>query len=406
VSRPPRLIHLTTSDISLALLLGPQLQAFAAAGYEVIGASAPGPFVTGLTSAGIRHIPIRNASRAVTPTRDLAALVELRSLFRALRPDIVHTHNPKPGIYGRLAARAAGVPAVVNTVHGLYALPGDRWRKRAAVYALERLAATCSHAELVQNPEDLETLRRIGVPADRLRLLGNGVDLARFSPGQVAPAQVAAIRQEMGAGREHIVCLAVGRLVGEKGFRELFEAAGLLRRAVPALRIAVVGPEEPEKGDALTPAEIGRARSAGNVVFLGLRHDVEAIYQASDLFVLASHREGMPRAAMEAAATGLPIVATSVRGCRQVVDDGRTGLLVPVRDAAALATAIERLATDADLRTRLGSAGREKAVAEFDQQTVIDTTLETYARVLARRAPGISPHGTSTHGTRPHANEG
>lgn len=389
MSRPLRLLHLTTTDISLALLLGPQLRAFAAAGYEVIGASAPGPFVADLTAAGIRHVPVRNASRAVTPARDLAALVELRSLFRSLRPDIVHTHNPKPGIYGRLAARSAGVPAVVNTVHGLYAQPGDRWRRRAPVYALERLAATCSSAELVQNPEDLETLRRIGVPATRLRLLGNGVDLDRFSPGGASPAQVAALREEMGAGPEDVVCLAVGRLVGEKGFRELFSAAALLGRSVPGLRIVVVGPEEPEKADAITPVEIEQARSQGNVRFLGLRHDVEAIYRASDLFVLASHREGMPRAAIEAAATGLPIVATRVRGCRQVVDHEKTGVLVPVRDHLALAAAIERLATDSDLRRSMGTAARNKATLEFDQQTVIDITLETYLRVLAGPRPRI-----------------
>lgn len=386
MTQPLRLLHLTTSDISLALLLGPQLRAFANAGYEVIGASAPGPFVAEMSAAGVRHIPVRNASRAVTPARDFAALVELRAMFRALRPDIVHTHNPKPGIYGRLAARAAGVPVVVNTVHGLYATPEDRWRKRAAVYGLERLAATCSHAELVQNPEDLDTLRRIGVPAGRLRLLGNGIDLARFSPRRTSADQVAALRHDMGARPEQVVCLAVGRLVGEKGFRELFAAAEVLRNSVPDLHIVVVGPDEPEKTDALTTTEMEKARSAGNISFLGLRRDMEAIYQASDIFVLASHREGMPRAAMEAAAMGLPIVATNVRGCRQVVDDGRTGSLVPVREYLALAAAIERLAQDGDLRGRFGSAAREKAITHFDQQRVIDITLDTYAELRQRKA--------------------
>ena len=108
------------------------------------------------------------------------ALVELWRLFRRLRPDIVHTHNPKPGLYGRVAARAAGVPGVVNTVHGLYASPEDRVSRRAVVYALERAASMCSGAELVQNPEDLQVLSRLGVPSDKLVLLGNGVDLQRF----------------------------------------------------------------------------------------------------------------------------------------------------------------------------------------------------------------------------------
>src|SRR4051794_14104636 len=147
----PRLVHLTTADISLSLLLGPQLRAFAEAGYEVIGISAPGPHVKDLEDWGIQHIALRSATRSMDPRRDVRALFELRGLFRDLAPDIVHTHNPKPGLYGRIAARLARVPVIVNTVHGLYALPGDPLVKRAVVYTLERIASTCSHAELVQN---------------------------------------------------------------------------------------------------------------------------------------------------------------------------------------------------------------------------------------------------------------
>src|SRR5580692_1749654 len=120
-----RLVHVTTVDMSLVLLLGPQLRAFAEAGMEVIGVSAPGPFVPRLESWGIRHVPLRHATRSAALGKDLLALVELWRLFRRLQPDIVHTHNPKPGVYGRLAARVAGVPVVVNTVHGLYATPTD-----------------------------------------------------------------------------------------------------------------------------------------------------------------------------------------------------------------------------------------------------------------------------------------
>ena len=138
-----KLVHVTTVDMSLALLLGPQLRAFAEAGMEVIGVSAPGPFVPQLESWGIRHEPLRHATRSAAVGQDVMAFVELWRLFRRLKPDIVHTHNPKPGLYGRVAARAAGVPGVVNTVHGLYASPEDRALRRAAVYGLER-AASCA----------------------------------------------------------------------------------------------------------------------------------------------------------------------------------------------------------------------------------------------------------------------
>ena len=130
-----RLVHLTTVDLSLEMLLGPQLSAFVDAGYEVIGVSAPGPHVPAVEQRGVRHVALRHATRAMAPHHDLMAIGELTKLFRELRPDIVHTHNPKPGLYGRIAGRLARVPVVMNTVHGLYATPEDDWKKRAVVYS-------------------------------------------------------------------------------------------------------------------------------------------------------------------------------------------------------------------------------------------------------------------------------
>jgi len=376
----PRLVHLTTTDMSLALLLGPQLQAFAAAGYEVIGASAPGPYVEALARDGIRHVAVHNATRAMALRRDVAALRELHRLFRDLRPDIVHTHNPKPGVYGRLTAKAARVPVIVNTVHGLYALPEDPLAKRTVVYALERVASTCSDAELVQNPDDLETLARLRVPRRKLHLLGNGIDLARFDPDRLRP-QRAAVRAELGLDDDAVVVGAVGRLVVEKGYRELLAAAVRLHELERRAVLVVVGHDEPDKEDAITAEDKARAAATGAVRFVGARDDVERVLTAFDVFVLASWREGFPRSAMEAAAMGLPIVITDIRGCREVVDDGVNGTRVPVRDEHALVQALADLVQDAGLRARYGEAGRHKATREFDQQRVIDITLATYERL-------------------------
>jgi len=396
-ARRPRLIHLTTTDMSLDWLLGPQLEAFRDAGFEVFGASAPGPHVPAVEARGVRHLPLRHATRAMAPGRDLAALVELQRLFRAVRPDIVHTHNPKPGLYGRLAARAAGVPVVVNTVHGLYALPGDPLPKRALVYGLERVAAACSDAELVQNPEDLPVLRRLGIPERRLHLLGNGIDLDRFSAGRVDPATTARLRAELGVGPDDVVVGAVGRLVAEKGYRELFAAVARARAVEPQLRLVVVGPTDPDKADGLGPGDLARAEDEAGAVFLGQRDDVDALYSVMDLYVLASHREGFPRSAMEAAAMGLPVVATDIRGCRQVVDHGRTGLLVPVGDVQRLADALVLLAADPARRRSMGRLGAAKARREFDQRRVIDTTLGVY-RHLLRSASLRGPVGSRRSG--------
>jgi glycosyltransferase involved in cell wall biosynthesis len=384
----PVVIHVTTTDVSLELLLGPQLEAFARAGLEVIGASASGPYVAALTRRGVRHLALEHATRSMAPLEDTRALVELVRMFRRLRPAIVHTHNPKPGLYGRVAARIARIPITVNTTHGLYALPGDPTTKRAFVYGLERLASTCSDVELVQNPEDLSVLQRLGVPREKLTLLGNGIDLRRFDPASISAADVAAARRELGAcAPSDVVVGAVGRLVREKGLPEIFEAARQLHGRLAGLRFAAIGPDEPKKSASLSADDRAAAEAAG-VRFLGNRDDVVRLYRGMDLYVLASYREGLPRSAMEAAAMRLPIVATDVRGCREVVEHGVTGLVVPPRNPSALAGAIAALAVDPSMRLRMGEAGRRKVLRDFDQQRCIDITLAAYRRQLSRT--GIS----------------
>lgn len=382
--RRPRVVHLTTTDMSLDWLLRPQLEAFAAAGYEVLGVAAPSGHAAALAASGIDVVPLRHATRAVALRSDLAALAELWRLLWRLAPDIVHTHNPKPGVYGRVAARAAGVPAVVNTQHGLYATPDDPLAKRAVVLAVERAAAACSDAELFQNGDDLAAMAALGVPNQRLHLLGNGIDLDRFSPGRWADRR-AAVRAELGVDDGDVVVGVVGRLVWEKGYREVFAAAAVLRSRAPAARVVVIGPDDDAKADAVGEAD-RRAAEAHGVRFLGRRDDVEALYAAMDLYVLASHREGFPRSAMEAAAMGLAVVTTDVRGCREVVVDGVTGRMVPVRDADALAAAVAELVADPARRSAMGRAGAALAAERFDQRRVIARTLEVYAELLGSPA--------------------
>ena len=374
----PRLVHMTTTDMSLDWLLGPQLLAFQAAGYEVIGMSAAGAHVANLAAMGIEHVAMANFTRSNDPTSDIKAFFDLLRELRRLRPDIVHTHNPKPGILGRVAARVARVPLIVNTQHGLYAQPEDRRRRRWPVYAVERFAAAFGDVELVQNSEDAATLvRRLKVPSRRVHVLGNGVDLTRFDPASVAEGTRTRLRAEWDIGEGDVVCGAVGRLVIEKGMVEMFAAHRQLREAGVPVRLVVIGPLEPGKSDGLDDATVSAARDDG-VIFLGRRDDMPELYAAMDVFVTATYREGFPRAAMEAAAMGLPIVATDIRGCRQVVDNGATGLLVRVRDADALAAGMRALVDDDQRRGAMRAAARPRALAEFDVQRVIEITLEAY----------------------------
>jgi glycosyltransferase involved in cell wall biosynthesis/ribosomal protein S18 acetylase RimI-like enzyme len=401
-ARPLRVAHLTTTDLTLRYLLLGQLRRLAAEGYEVTAISAPGPNAAAVEAEGVRHLAWRNATRSWDLRADVAAFAELWWLLRRERFDLLHTHNPKPGVIGRLAARLARVP-VVNTVHGLYATPEDRLGKRAAVLGLEGLAARCSLLELYQSEEDLRWARRIRlVPPGRSELLGNGTDLSRFDPGRVGPDRVARLRRELGLPADALVVGAVGRLVAEKGYRELFAAARAVCRRDPRVRFLVVGSPDLDKADAITEAEL--AEAAADVCFAGWRDDVADLLAAMDVFVLASWREGMPRSAIEAAAMARPLVLTDIRGCREVARHDREALLVPARDPDALAAAILRLAADPALRSRLGAAARDRARRRFDEAAVADRVVAAYRRLLGPpRAPAPAVASPSVAAVSPSA---
>lgn len=376
-----RVAHLTTVDLSLRFLVFAQLRSIDDLGGEAIGISAPGPWVPDIQAIGVRHLPLPSSTRGVAPLDDVKAAWQLWRHLRRENVDILHTHNPKPGLYGRILGRLAGIPIVVNTVHGLYAAPDDPWIKRAIVYTLEGVAARFSDDELVQSREDLELMLRLRmVPRDRARHLGNGVDLHRFDPDNPTRRSRADVRAELEIGDDDVVVGIVGRLVAEKGYPELFEA---FRQLDDGYRLIVIGPEDPDKPDSLNPESVARARGDG-VTFLGMRSDVDDLYQAMDIFVLPSHREGFPRAAMEAAAMGVPVIATDIRGCREVVDHGVNGMLVPVQDPDALAAAITTLGESADLRDEMSRAAQTKAASTFDEERVVERVLSSY-RAVARR---------------------
>lgn len=375
--RALRVAHITTVDLTLWFMLRGQLERLVKEGYEVTGISAPGDYAKELSSLGIRHIAWGNATRGWNPFADLKAFIELFRILRRERFDIVHTHNPKPGVMGRIAARLAGVPLVVNTVHGLYATPTDPPLRKGAVLSAEWLAARFSDVELFQSEEDFRWARRIGLSRPpKAALLGNGIDLVRFDPVAVTAEHAASLRDAFGIARDTVVVGAVGRMVVEKGYRELFAAAERVRERLPETVFLVVGGADPEKWDAFPADEIERAKR--HVIFAGQRDDVRDLLGIMDVYVLASWREGLPRSAVEAAAMGKAMVLTDIRGCREVVRDGVDGKLVPAKDAERLADAIEALVRDPSLRARFGAAVRGRALDRFDERNVEEIVLERY----------------------------
>jgi len=371
-----KVVHVATSDMSLRYLLLDQLVYLRSLGYDVSGVSGPGPWLNDVRTAGV-PVDVVPLSRAIEPLRDLRAFVALVVHFLRTRPDVVHTHTPKASLLGQWAAFVARVPKRVHTIHGLY-FPGHMRPERRWFYVLlERLQMRPAHAILSQNREDLETCRRDRIcDISRLTYLGNGIDIERFHPRN--RARRASIRQALGIADDRLVVGMVGRVVREKGYLEYFEAAARVRVAHPNAVFLAIGPYEPWKADAIAVDEIAAFGLGAALRLLGHRDDVEHLYAAMDLVTLPSHREGFPRSPMEAAATGLPVVVTDVRGCRETVIDGVTGHLVPARDPEQLATVIAALLADHAARARMGERGRRLAEERFDQGLVFERVAKAY----------------------------
>jgi glycosyltransferase involved in cell wall biosynthesis len=396
VTAPIRVAHIATVDSTVRFLLLGQLRRLRDEGFDVTAISAAGPWTSDVESDGIRHITWRSATRSWNPRKDVLAFFELLAILRAERFDLVHTHNPKPGILGRVAGRVAGVPSVLNTVHGLYAMPEDPARKRFVVLALERLAARLSNLELYQSEEDLAWARKTGVvPSSRSALLGNGTDLSFFDPA-ASTRPDGELRMELGIPAGNLVVGSVGRFVAEKGVREFLDAARRVRADRPDVSFLMVGDRDPDKPDSLPRDEL--ARAGRDMIFTEWRTDVRDLLALMDVFVLASWREGVPRSAIEAAAMGKPLVLTDIRGCREVARSGVDGLLVPPRDAGKLAAAIMTLIADPDLRSRMGQAARSRAVEKFDEANVADRIVAHYRRVLAMNGSGSTRIGVPRKG--------
>ena len=386
-----KVAHVATVDLSLRFLLLNQLKSLQEAGYSITGMSAAGPHVRELEGHGIHHIPV-SLTRSMTPVSDLVALWRLYRIMRRERFAIVHCHTPKAELLGQLAARLAGVPIVVDTFRGIYHRTGTSRLQRRLLVTMARLAASCADLVLCQSREAMDEMIRTNFcEPERLALLGNGIDVREFDLSRLNPFQLNALRNELGLSARRPVVGFVGRLVREKGIVDLFRAMNLVRAIVPNAQLLVVGPVDPDKPDAITPEMCRGFGLEDGCVFAGLRTDMPLLYGLMDVFVLPSHREGFPRAPMEASAMGVPCVVTNIPGCREVIEHGENGLLVPAGESVALADAITSLITNRELAKRMGRAGRQKALEDFDEERVFSIVKAAYGRLLADKGIAAAP---------------
>lgn len=369
---------------SFRMLLRAQLDHARAAGFDVHCVAGPGAYLHELARDGFttHEVPLTRLLRPLDDVRALAALVRL---FRRERFELVHTHTPKTALLGQLAARLAGVPHVVNTVHGLLGHADVPLPKRAALAAIDHVTCLLSTAVLSQSREDVESaVAHHMCRAEKIRHLGQGIDLARFDAAPVLADGRDVLRARLGLPAPALVIAMIGRFTREKGYPEFLAVARRLASARPDVHFLAVGMSLRER-DAVDvdPAAAGLA---GRLTVLVDRHDMPEIYAAADLVVLPTYREGFPRSLVEAGAMGVPIVATQIRGCREAVAHGLTGLLVPPGDVAALHDAVVSLLADPARRARMGDVARRRARIEFDEARVCERVLDLYCDLLAAAA--------------------
>lgn len=347
------------------------------AGYDVHVATADDDPVNleRIRDTGLPVHPIPLVQHGRRPIDELRTFIALVRLYRRLRPDILHHVTIKPLIYGGIAARLTGRRSVVAAMSGLgrtfLDAAGRPVRPGLALRLALRSALPRPTTQLLfQNSEDLEMFRDLGLvdTAQATLIRGSGVDLRRFRDVPEPPASA-----------DGPVVLYAGRLMRQKGLHTLAEVA---RRLSGVARFHIAGYAETGSPDAVPVEQVEDWAKEGHVVWLGSRDDMPELMASANIVVLPSFREGVPKVLIEAAASGRPIVTSDVPGCREVCQDGINGLLTAPGDPDALERAIRRLIVDADLRRRMGAAGRRIAEEEFALDRVIEETLRLYERML------------------------
>jgi glycosyltransferase involved in cell wall biosynthesis len=361
------------------MVLSARVRALKAAGFRVVLVSSPGELLDRIAGAeGIEAFPVR-MERGLAPVADAVSLFRLWRALRCLRPAMTEFSTPKAGLLGNLAAWLCGVPVRVYMLRGLRleTLTGLR---RLLLIIAERVSSACAHHVLC-NSNSLcdKTLALRIAPARKVRMIGSGssqgVDMFRFSPGP------GTIRDGLGIPRDVPVIGFVGRLTRDKGVPELIEAFDQILQAVPSARLLLVGWFD-ESDDALDEALRCRILRHPGIVCTGYVPDTAPWYRAIDVLVLPTWREGFPNVALEAAATGIPVIATLSTGSRDAVLPEVTGLLIPAGYPQAIVEAVIRLIRNPEERARMGGAGRAWVIKRFLNERVLGLTIGFYRELL------------------------
>ena len=341
----------------------------------------------------VRKAPIRvkDYRKNVDAVQDLKLFFEYYRIYRRVLPKIVHHFTIKPVIYGSMAARAARVPIIVNTVTGLGYVFTDGAKNRLPLrfftQFLYRLSGLSSDYTIFENPHDREFfLKKALLSEKKCEVVpGCGVNNRFFSRDAVDPTAVARLKNELDIRDGSIVLLLVSRMLYDKGIREFVDAVRPVVREDSRVRALLVGPPAFGNPAAIPEEQLASWEKEGVINYLGRRRDIRELLFLSDVVVLPSYREGLPKSLLEASAMAKPMITTDAVGCKDVVIHGQNGILVPAKDADSLRKAILFLLNDAGLREKMGAKARERALGEFDENGVIERTLQIYEKVQRRK---------------------
>ena len=329
-------------------------------------------------------------AKKVNPFSHIASLIALFLIIRKERPDIVHTFDTKPSILGRLAAKLCGVPIIIGTITGLgslYIVQGKLLPAliRPVYQSIQKLLCKISDLTIFYTQDDVAFFLSKGIvkQSQIFILPGSGVMLERFSPDRFPEKKNKETRAEIGIPEGHIVVTMIARLVRSKGILLFADVARKIKAQIPATHFLLIGSHDMESLDSLSQDEIGYVCEI--VQWIGHQQQIEDYLAITDIFVLPSEREGIPRVLVEAAAMKLPLVATDMPGCRDVVIDGSNGFLISPNDPKTFEQAIVELIIHPEIRHQFGMASRNYALEKFDLRKIATTLLGIYYELLVQK---------------------
>ncbi len=375
-----KLLRTSTVALSLDYLLKGQLR-FLNQHFEVVAVSGEDAHLQVVAQREqVRTVPLA-MQRTIRPVQDLVSLWRLYRLFKKERPQIVHSITPKAGLLSMMAAYLARVPIRMHTFTGLI-FPSKSGVVKQLLIVMDRVLCRCATNIYPEGQGVRQDLIKYKITKKPLKVLANGnvngIDLEYFAPSQVSTNSRDQLKQQLGIQPNDFVFIFVGRLVGDKGINELVAAFSQL--PTPNSQLLLVGPFETAL-DPLQPSTLKEIESNPNIISVGFQADVRPYLAISDCLVFPSYREGFPNVVLQAGAMGLPSIVTDINGCNEIIDDGKNGCIIPVKNTQAVVEAMRKMMEDSDFRTHLHQNVRLMIVGRYEQSVVWEAILEEYKRL-------------------------